>query len=180
MAWILYWAYNYVTAWLGERIAADLRNRTYAHLQGLSLEFFGGKRTGDLITRVSSDTDRICNFLSVSVLDVRQRHAHDRHDGGHPAVLASLAGAGHAGARSRSSSWLVYRVRGRLRRGLSASFRVWAEMTSVLADTIPGIRVVKAFAQESREIERFRAGQRSTCSPPTIASTSCGPSSGRW
>ena len=29
-------------------------------------------------------------------------------------------------------------------------------MTSVLADTIPGIRVVKAFAQERREIERFR------------------------
>ena len=29
-------------------------------------------------------------------------------------------------------------------------------MTSVLADTIPGIRVVKAFAQEQREIERFR------------------------
>ena len=29
-------------------------------------------------------------------------------------------------------------------------------MTSVLADTIPGIRVVKAFAQEHREIERFR------------------------
>ena len=41
-------------------------------------------------------------------------------------------------------------------------------MTSVLADTIPGIRVVKAFAQEQREIDRFRrsndhvlAGQRS-------------------
>ena len=33
-------------------------------------------------------------------------------------------------------------------------------MTSVLADTIPGIRVVKAFAQEQREIERFRAVQR--------------------
>ena len=29
-------------------------------------------------------------------------------------------------------------------------------MTSVLADTIPGIRVVKAFAQERREIDRFR------------------------
>ncbi len=29
-------------------------------------------------------------------------------------------------------------------------------MTSVLADTIPGIRVVKAFAQEKREVERFR------------------------
>ena len=32
---------------------------TYAHLQKLSLEFFGGKRTGDLMSRVGNDTDRI-------------------------------------------------------------------------------------------------------------------------
>ena len=54
---------------LSEQISADLRNETYAHLQRLSLEFFGGKRTGDLISRVGSDTDRICNFLSVNLLD---------------------------------------------------------------------------------------------------------------
>ena len=42
---------------------------TYEHLQKLSLEYFGGKRTGDLIARVSSDTDRICNFLSINLLD---------------------------------------------------------------------------------------------------------------
>ena len=38
-------------------------------MQRLSLEFFGGKRTGDLISRVSTDTDRICYFLSVHLLD---------------------------------------------------------------------------------------------------------------
>ena len=38
-------------------------------MQSLSLEFFGGKRTGDLIARISTDTDRICYFLSVYVLD---------------------------------------------------------------------------------------------------------------
>ena len=54
---------------MSERIAADLRNQTYAHLQRLSLEFFGGKRTGDLMSRISSDTDRICNFLSINLLD---------------------------------------------------------------------------------------------------------------
>ncbi|MER8124732.1 ABC transporter transmembrane domain-containing protein, partial [Acinetobacter baumannii] len=35
----------------------------------LSLEFFGGKRTGDLISRVGSETDRICLFLSLHLLD---------------------------------------------------------------------------------------------------------------
>ena len=63
LTWLLAWARNYVLAWVSERIAADLRNATYTHLQRLSLEFFGGKRTGDLISRVSSDTEHINIFL---------------------------------------------------------------------------------------------------------------------
>ena len=50
-------------------------------------------------------------------------------------------------------------------------------MTSVLADTIPGIRVVKAFAQEQREIERFRRANDRVLGP-TTASTAPGRSSG--
>ena len=42
---------------------------TYEHLQELSLEYFGGKRTGDLMSRLGNDTDRICNFLSMNLLD---------------------------------------------------------------------------------------------------------------
>ena len=57
-------------------------------------------------------------------------------------------------------AFLVQRVRSRLRQGFLLGGRVWSEMTSVLADTIPGIRVVKAFAQERREVERFRDHQR--------------------
>jgi len=52
-------------------------------------------------------------------------------------------------------AFLVHQVRNRLRRGFALSARTWGEMTSVLADTIPGIRVVKAFAQEHRENQRF-------------------------
>ena len=52
-------------------------------------------------------------------------------------------------------AWLVHRVRRQLSEGFQQSSRAFDEMTSILADTIPGIRVVKAFAQENREIERF-------------------------
>ena len=69
LAWALGWAQGWVLAWVSERISADLRNTTYAHLQRLSLEFFGAKRTGDLVARISSDTDRICNFLSDTLVD---------------------------------------------------------------------------------------------------------------
>jgi len=52
-------------------------------------------------------------------------------------------------------AWLINRVRARLRYGFERGNRAWADMVNVLADTIPGIRVVKAFTQERREIERF-------------------------
>jgi ATP-binding cassette subfamily B protein len=69
LAWLLSWAQTYALAWVSERVSADLRNQTYAHLQSLSLEYFGGKRTGELVSRLSSDTDRICYFISVHLLD---------------------------------------------------------------------------------------------------------------
>jgi ATP-binding cassette subfamily B protein len=69
LSWALSWAKTYVMATISERISADLRNATYGHLQKLSLEFFGGKRTGDLISRVSDDTQRICDFLSIHAVD---------------------------------------------------------------------------------------------------------------
>jgi ATP-binding cassette subfamily B protein len=53
-------------------------------------------------------------------------------------------------------AWMIHLVRDRLRTGFERIDRVWGEVTSVLADTIPGIRVVKAFAQEAREAQRFR------------------------
>ena len=43
LSWLLSWAKTYVLASVSELVSADLRNATYAHLQKLSLEFFGGK-----------------------------------------------------------------------------------------------------------------------------------------
>lgn len=154
LAWILSWAKSYVLARVSEQISADLRNETYAQLQRLSLEFFGGKRTGDLISRVSSDTDRICNFLSVNLLDFGTD------------VLMIIMTAGILLSIDQKMAlvtllpfpliaWMAQRVRIRLRHGFARTSAAWAEMVNVLADTIPGIRVVKAFAQERREVARF-------------------------
>jgi ATP-binding cassette subfamily B protein len=154
LAWLLSWARSYVLAWVSERVAADLRTQTYAHLQRLSLEFFGGKRTGDLIARISSDTDRICNYLAVNLLDFGTDLLMIV---GTVIVLLSIDPvlAAITLVPFPVIAWLVYRVRDRMRRGFQRGNRAWSEMTNVLADTIPGIRVVKAFAQEKREIDRF-------------------------
>jgi ATP-binding cassette, subfamily B, bacterial len=160
LAWLLDWARLYVLSRVSERISADLRMRTYAHLQRLSLEFFGGKRTGDLISRISSDTDRLCNFLSLYVVDFGT-------DSLMIVMTAAILLSIHPPLALAALSpfpiivWLVYRVRSRLLRGYRQQVVAWAAMTSVLADTIPGMRVVKAFAQEEREIDRFhRSNER--------------------
>jgi ATP-binding cassette subfamily B protein len=156
LAWALGWAQGWVLAWVSERISADLRNTTYAHLQKLSLDYFGTKRTGDLVARISSDTDRICSFLSDTLVDFI---ADVLMIVGTAVVLISIDPILAAATLCTFPiiAWLTVHLRDRMTFGFLHGGRAWDEMTSLLADTIPGIRVVKAFAQEKREIERFRA-----------------------
>jgi ATP-binding cassette subfamily B protein len=66
---VLGWGRTYILALVSERIGADLRTTTYEHLLKLSQEYFGGKRTGDLMARIGSETDRINIFISLHLLD---------------------------------------------------------------------------------------------------------------
>ncbi len=155
LAWVLSWGKTYVLALVSERIAADLRTTTYEHLLRLSLEYFGGKRTGDLLSRVGSESDRIAVYLSLHLTDFASDvvmivmtavilFTMDPY-----LAMITLVPLPFIG-------WMIHFVRYRLRTGFEKIDRVWGEVTNVLADTIPGIRVVKAFAQEQREAKRFR------------------------
>jgi ATP-binding cassette subfamily B protein len=159
VAWILGWARTYTLALVSERMGADLRTQTYEHLLGLSLQYFGGKRTGDLMARIGAETDRINLFLSLHLLDFATDLLMIVMTA---AILASIDPwlALVTLLPLPLIAWLIHLVRDRLRTGFEKVDRTWAEVTSVLADTIPGIRVVKAFAQESREAERFREANR--------------------
>ncbi|QRX81975.1 ABC transporter ATP-binding protein [Glaciimonas sp. PAMC28666] len=159
VAWSLGWARTYILAIVSERIGADLRTSTYEHLLRLSQEYFGGKRTGDLMARIGSESDRICVFLSLHLLDF----AID--------VLMMLMTAAILISINPwlalvtllplpFIAWMIHLVRDRLRHGFEKIDRIWSEVTNVLADTIPGIRVVKAFAQEKREASRFKEANR--------------------
>ncbi|MEY4975198.1 MAG: hypothetical protein RIQ97_393, partial [Pseudomonadota bacterium] len=155
LAWGLGWAKTYILALVSERIGADLRTTTYEHLLRLSLEYFGGRRTGDLMARIGSETDRINVFLSLHLLDF----ATDVLMIAMTAVILFTINPTLALVTLLPLpviGWLIHIVRERLRTGFEKIDRVWAEVTNVLADTIPGIRVVKAFAQEDREAQRFR------------------------
>lgn len=155
LAWALGWAKTYILALVSERMGADMRTATYEHLLRLSLEFFGGKRTGDLMSRIGSGSDRICVFLSLHLLDFLS-----------DVLMIIMTGVILFTINAKLAlitlvplpfiAWMIHLVRDKLRTGFEKIDRVWGEVTNVLADTIPGIRVVKAFAQEKREATRFK------------------------
>src|SRR5262245_59156600 len=139
---------------LGEWVARDLRGELYQHMQQLSLSFFARKKTGGLITRVAADTDRLWEFLAFGVVDVSLSLVMLV---GLSVVLLSLDW--RLGLAMTLPTpvfcWLVYRHGEAINPLFLRTWRKWSRVTDILSDTIPGVRVVKAFNQEAREIRRF-------------------------
>ena len=139
---------------LGEWVARDLRRDIFTHLQKLPVSYFSQKSTGGLITRASSETDRIWDFIAVGVVDVSM-------------ALLMILGLAVAlisidpklgTALVAPVPILIYAIwaNGKKReKYFLRAWRKWSGVTGVLSDVIPGIRVVKAFHQEGREVERF-------------------------
>jgi ATP-binding cassette, subfamily B, bacterial len=139
---------------MGELVARDLRKEAYAHLQRLSLSFYSTKQTGSLISRVSSDTDRLWDFIAWGVVDFL-------------VALISLTGLSIV---LLYLDWrlglvmtlplpfllmILFYYGSRMQKLFVRAWRRWGKLTAVLADAIPGVRVVKAFHQEGRERDRF-------------------------
>ena len=141
---------------LGEYVARDLRTELYEHLQRLSLSFYSRKKTGGLITRVSADTDRLWEFLAFGIVDVS---------------LSAVMLVGLSTVLLNLDwrlglvmivpvpvlCWSIFRHGERIHLFFARAWRKWSGLTDILSDTIPGMRVVKAFNQEGREKRRFDA-----------------------
>lgn len=143
-----------IMARVGSRIACDVRNRTYEHLHKLSLDFFSQKPTGSLVARITSDSDRIWDFVAFTIVDIVM-------------ALLTILGVGlvlfilnwklacFALIPIPAMTVLVIVFHRKLHRFFHRKFHRWSQMTSIVSDAIPGIRVIKAFSQEKREISRF-------------------------
>lgn len=139
---------------LGEKVARDLREGLYSHLQTLSMDFYSKKQTGSIISRVSSDTDRIWDFIAFGVVEV----------GIAVITLVGLSSVLIALdwqlglVMALPVPFLLYSIYAhgeKMKKLFLKAWRKWSNVTAVLSDTIPGIQVVKAFNQEKREEQRF-------------------------
>jgi ATP-binding cassette subfamily B protein len=136
-------------------VEQDLRNRMYAHLQSLELGFFDGQQTGQLMSRATVDLQSVRFFLGYGLVFIVQS-----------ALTILLAAAamlytqpGLAALALIPVPFVVLvaaRFNRRSRPSLQAVQQRIAELTADAEENVSGVRVVKAFAREKRQIARFR------------------------
>jgi len=147
-------ARSYVMQWLGNRLLFDMRVRLFNHLQMLPLAYYNQKPTGQIMSRVTNDVTRIQNFIVegfqeilVNVLTIILIAI----------ILLSMNPVLFAWAMAPIPIIIISTVL--FGRHIHLLYhRIWrrvATISAILGDTIPGIRVVKSFAQENRESQRF-------------------------
>jgi subfamily B ATP-binding cassette protein MsbA len=145
---------NYLTTSVGQWVMHDLRRTLYHHIQRLSLSFHDQKRTGDLISRVTSDIDAIQSLISSVLLDMI---ADVLMLVGMLVIMVYLSWQFTLIALLVTPALfiVVYRYTRRIKKASRAVRRKEGEVVSVLEEVLSSIRVVKAFTREDYEQRRF-------------------------
>jgi ABC-type multidrug transport system fused ATPase/permease subunit len=135
-------------------VELDLRNRLYGQLQRLELSFFDRQQTGQLMSRATVDLQSVRFFLGYGLIFIGQSLL--------TIVLAGFAmfalQPGLAALALAPVPFVVviaFRYGRRSRPALQEVQQRIAELTAEAEENISGVRVVKAFAQEERQLARF-------------------------
>jgi ATP-binding cassette subfamily B protein len=133
----------------------DLRNLVYAHLQSLELGYFATKQTGQLMSRATVDLQSVRFFLGYGLVFIAQSALTILL-----AAAAMLALQPELGALALAPVPFVVLVAARYSRRSRPSLQEVqqriAELTADVEENVSGVRVVKAFAAEPRQLDRFR------------------------
>jgi len=147
------------TGRLAHKVLYQVRTGLYEHLQKLSLAFYGSKRTGQIMSRVTNDVAVLEQFIVEGIRD---------------SLINGLRVVAIAGilfyTNAHLALWvflptipLVWGTR-EFQKRIGASYRTMrrrlADMNSILSDTLGGIRVVQIFNQEEHEAAKFRTKSR--------------------
>jgi len=137
----------------------DLRNRLYRHLQSLELGFFDSQQTGQLMSRSTVDLASVRFFLGYGLIFMLQS-----------ALTIVIAAAVMLAVNAQLALValapvpfviaVAYRYGARNRPASQEVQQRIAELTAEAEENVSGVRVVKAFAQEERQLARFRGTVR--------------------
>ena len=154
LSWSMELAHGWIVSWLSARMTADIRSHLYRRLEMLTMQFYSDRRVGALMSRVTRDSDMLREFLVnglpylvINILKIL-------------AILGILF-------------WMHWQLTlcmllpvpfiiiwgrlfwRRMRRIFNKHGQSWAHLSARLNEAFAGIHVVKAFAQEVREIGDF-------------------------
>jgi ATP-binding cassette subfamily B protein len=149
----------YFTAWVGERVLADLREKLFAHLQRLSLGFYERNRAGAVISRLTNDVEALDQLVTEGVTTLLQNTLTLT---GSAIILFlldwRLALAALAVFPLMSIATSIFR-----RRSARAYARVrehLGSVTATLQEDVSGMRVVQAFTREEKNELNFHGVNR--------------------
>jgi len=146
----------YMVSWIGERVTADVRNAVYAHVVRQSPEFFESAQTGEVLSRLTTDTTLVQTVVGSS-LSMGLRNT-DMGIGAMAMLIVT-----NPVVMTQVLAILVLVVLpslyfGRRVRGLSrASQDRIADSSAIAAEVLNAIPVVQSYQQEDRESGRFTA-----------------------
>jgi len=158
---VFYFVRGYLLAYVGERVMADMRLGLFEHLQGLSQSFFTERRTGELVSRLTND---VASVRAVVTSDIATALSQTLTFAGALVLIIAIS--------SQLTLFmlalippvvLLAIVFGRRLRKLSSAVQdELAGATTVLEESIAGVRVVQSFTREPYEIGRFRKSIEAT------------------
>ncbi|HEV2075502.1 MAG TPA: ABC transporter ATP-binding protein, partial [Thermoleophilaceae bacterium] len=134
----------------------DLRNLIYRHLQSLELAFFDGQQTGQLMSRSTVDLQAVRFFLGYGLVFILQAMVTIVVAATVMVVVNPLLAA-VALAPLPLIVWAASRYGKRNRPAQQEVQQRIAELTAEAEENVSGVRVVKAFAQEARQVTRFQS-----------------------
>jgi ATP-binding cassette subfamily B protein len=148
------YAQKYLSTRVGQWVLHDLRQTLYYHMQRLSIAYHDQKRTGDLISRVTSDIDSIQSFISSELLDAL---SNSLTLVGMVVVMFYINWRFTLIALSVAPILLavVYKYTRRIKQAAREVRKKESEIVSVIQEVLSSIRVVKAYAREDYEQRRL-------------------------
>ena len=156
---VLVYFQRYLSEWVAQRIGYDIRNRLYDHIQHLSFTYHDHAQTGQLISRCIEDVRAIQNFAGTGLVELVR-------------VVLLLVGVSTllftANPRLAAIALLplipLMLLAGDFGRRIGGYFlnvdRALGDLSARLQENVSGVQVVRAFANEPHEIERFRQSNR--------------------
>ncbi len=148
--------HTYFMSKVGLLVVRDIRNQVYGKLQGLSLEFFVKKRSGELISRITNDVMHVENAVSYGVKDLF-------YESFQVMFFAIVIFAIHwqlallAFLLVPIISIPIAQIGRKIRKLSKQSQERMADINSLLVETISGVRIVRAFSMEEYELDKFKA-----------------------